>query len=280
MALQLNKLTKLPIIGISHTGHLFHDDLKKWNSISLKDQISHKIKYIEKNLMNDPDLAKVVHQDQQLNLILIGHSIGCYVILELLGSINPEMKSNIKKAILLFPTVERMAVTPNGKILTFITKFFLWFVHFFSYLLTLLPDFLHTHLVDLFFTKRHENYVKKNNDGLVHNASGVVSKMCRTYSCAKSCLTMAKDEMDQVKELNRDLIAEHKELLLFYYGTIDRWCPISYYYEMRDFINEDDNKMQNVILDSHGMEHSFILFEKQSNIISNLIHEWIKKLGL
>jgi hypothetical protein len=280
MAVQLNKLTKLPIIGISHTGHLFHDDINEWNSIGLKDQIAHKIKYIENHLHHDPDLEKVIHQDKQLNLILVGHSIGCYVILELLGSINPVMKSNIKKAFLLFPTVERMAVTPNGKILHFITNFFLWFVHFFSYLITLLPDFLHTNLVDWVFTKRHLNYVKKTNDGLVHNASKVVSKMCRTYSCAKSCLSMGRDEMNEVKELKKDLVIQHKDILLFYYGTNDRWCPISYYYEMREFINEEDKKLPTIILDSHGMEHSFIIFEKQCNIISSLMHEWINQLDL
>ncbi len=280
MAVELNKLTKLPIIGISHTGHLFHDNITEWNPISLKDQITHKIKYLENNLLNDPDLAKVIHQDKQINLILVGHSIGCYVILELLGSINQTIKSNIKKAILLFPTVERMSVTPNGKILTFISKFFVWFVYFVFYLITILPDFLHTNLVDVFFTKRHQKYVKKSSDDLVHNASRVVSKMCRNYSCARSCLHMAKDEMYEVNDLKRDLVLEHRDLLLFYYGTIDRWCPMSYYYEMRDFINEEDKKIKSVILDSHGMEHSFILFENQCNIISGLINEWITQLDL
>jgi hypothetical protein len=280
LAVELNKLTKLPIIGISHTGHLFHDNITEWNPISLKDQITHKIKYLENNLLNDPDLAKVIHQDKQINLILVGHSIGCYVILELLGSINQTIKSNIKKAILLFPTVERMSVTPNGKILTFISKFFVWFVYFVFYLITILPDFLHTNLVDVFFTKRHQKYVKKSSDDLVHNASRVVSKMCRNYSCARSCLHMAKDEMYEVNDLKRDLVLEHRDLLLFYYGTIDRWCPMSYYYEMRDFINEEDKKIKSVILDSHGMEHSFILFENQCNIISGLINEWITQLDL
>ncbi len=112
---------------------------------------------------------------------------------------------------------------------------------------------------------------------------------------------MAQDEMRQVNALNKKLVHENSHLLLFYYGTKDRWCPMSYYYEMRELTSNDRRDENNndsfedngsemeafvaeqqakpdVILDSHGMEHSFILFKKQSSIMSRLIHEWVGQL--
>ena len=40
-----------------------------------------------------------------LNLIFIGHSIGCWMICQLLKTMNPEMKKKVLKAYLLFPTI-------------------------------------------------------------------------------------------------------------------------------------------------------------------------------
>jgi predicted alpha/beta hydrolase family esterase len=82
------------VIGISHTGHLYDNKIKNWQPINLLTQINHKIEYIEKNLLND-----------DVNVVLIGHSIGCYIILEVLNYLNQDLKKKIKKAFLLMPTI-------------------------------------------------------------------------------------------------------------------------------------------------------------------------------
>lgn len=292
MAVELSELTCLPVMGISHTGHLFTDNsYDSWDSIGLADQIAHKIKFLEEHLQTDADLAERIDKEVPLNIVLVGHSIGCYVILEVLGAIRKDLKSKIKKCFLLFPAVERMSETPNGKKLTFLTRFFsrIWLLV--SYLITCLPQFIHSKLIDVFFFQRHKAYVRKSNDDLVHNACSVVSQMCKSYSCARSMIHMAKDEMDHVKLLNTQLVRENSHLLLFYYGTIDKWAPISFYYEMKQLIddgnvnNQEENNnnnngvlLPNVILDPHGMEHSFVLFKRQSSTISKSIHHWVSQL--
>uniref|UniRef100_A0A4W5PT56 Lipid droplet-associated hydrolase n=1 Tax=Hucho hucho TaxID=62062 RepID=A0A4W5PT56_9TELE len=48
-------------------------------------------------------------------LVLVGHSVGCYIILEMM-TWDPELQ--VVKSVMLFPTIERMAVTPQGRLLT------------------------------------------------------------------------------------------------------------------------------------------------------------------
>lgn len=113
-AKDLNAETELDVLGISHTGHLYDEKVKNWQPLNLLTQINHKIEYIEKYL-----------SDEDVNIILIGHSIGCYIILEVLNYMNKDLKKKVKKAFLLMPTIERMHESPNGKLLTFFYKLFL-----------------------------------------------------------------------------------------------------------------------------------------------------------
>ena len=95
---------------------------------------------------------------------------------------------------------------------------------------------------------------------------------------------MGKDEMDKVRLRQNQLIVDHLDSLVFYYGVTDKWCPIDYYHEIKDFADNflkttqqsnQTGKGHNVLLDSYGMEHGFVLFQKQCNIISKLIHKWL-----
>lgn len=277
-AQELNQTTNLPVVAVSHTGHMFYSDGLEgdnWPSASLDTQITHKLKFIEEHLMTD--------QAKFQNVIFVGHSIGCYCILEILGNIRPELKSRVKKAFLLFPTVERMAVTPSGKVLTFLTSFMLWFIYPLAYLISLLPEKLMAPLVNVFFTQRHNRYVSNDaSESLVDNAGGVVQKMIGTYHCTKSVMHMGKDEMREVTELKEHRVKENLDLLLFYYGRKDKWCPMNYHDDMKNLVetlkpNNKDNKedLAHVHLDEHNMEHAFILFKRQVSTLSKKIDEWI-----
>lgn len=72
-------------------------------------------------------------------LIFVGHSVGCYTILELLGQFSGEIRERISNAFLLMPTVERMRETPNGTHLTFASRYLFWLVYFLAYVVTILP---------------------------------------------------------------------------------------------------------------------------------------------
>lgn len=272
MAIELNKLTNHPVIGISHTGHLYDDSeqIKTWEPVNVVDQVEHKVKFIEKHLFNDPDLNNN-YSERDTELILIGHSVGCYVILETLTALNKSIKCQVKKSILLFPTIERMSETPNGKVLTFATRFFRWFIYLVAYLSAMLPKSIHDPLVNVLFTKRH------SDKDMVDNAHGVVLGMSKTFACVRSCFHMGHDEMKNVKKLNRSAVEANLGELVFYYGKTDKWCPIDYYHDMKTYVGSlDKHNPDHLVLDNHGLEHAFVLYKKQCSIISNMIKKWIE----
>ena len=66
---------------------------------ALEDQISHKLAFLRERA------------EHKTRLYLVGHSIGCYIILNMLKHLT---QSRVKKILFLFPTIERMSATPNG----------------------------------------------------------------------------------------------------------------------------------------------------------------------
>jgi len=211
-AQDLNAHTNLDVIGISHTGHFYDDNIKEWQPKNLLDQINDKIKYIEQHLMNQNDI----------DIILVGHSIGCYIILETLNYLDNNIKKRIKKAFLLMPTIERMRESPNGKLLTFFTKYFLWLIHLICYLCSIVPEFIQKKLIYFLFTRNHSH--------LSSGVDTVVLNMVRSFSCVRSAFHMGKDEMHHVRKLNHsNLIKQNYNSILLYYSVGDRWCPLNYY---------------------------------------------------
>jgi len=84
----------------------------EFNHRTLPGQIYHKLAFIRDHIPPPP------RTHPHLQLILIGHSIGCYMILSLLRS-----RVRVHRAALLFPTVERMAESPSGRVITPLLKY-------------------------------------------------------------------------------------------------------------------------------------------------------------
>uniref|UniRef100_A0A3B4A433 Lipid droplet-associated hydrolase n=1 Tax=Periophthalmus magnuspinnatus TaxID=409849 RepID=A0A3B4A433_9GOBI len=154
------------------------------------------------------------------HLVLIGHSIGCYIILEMMKR-NPELK--VLKAVMLFPTIERMAQTPQGRVVTPVICQLRYVAYFPVFLLSLLPESL-----------KH---------GLVRLAVYIYSRLSplsnfRTH-CANA-MYMGGQEMKKVLDRDNATIKKHLHKLIFYYGAADHWCPVEYYNDIkRDFPDGD-----------------------------------------
>ena len=257
---------------MSHTGHLYDQSLTDWKPANVEEQINDKVKFMEKHLFGQGD-------EQDFDVVFIGHSIGCYVILQLLDRLDAKLKSRVKKAVLLFPTVERMSETPNGRVFTFLTRneWFLRLLYFLVFLVTCLPSFIREPLIDRL-------YLKKNNStrdmALCDNMASVLSQMTRAFSCVRSVLFMGRDEMDKVSALNKRLVIENAHLLLFYYGTRDRWCPIDYYFDMLDMtsknIAETRGASPKILLDKLNLSHGFVVHKNQCSTVAKLTADWIK----
>ena len=148
--------------------------------LSLKEQVDHKLAFLEEFI---PDNARI---------ILVGHSIGSYIILKMLR--RSSRSEDILKAILLFPTIERMAVSPSGIYVTPMVNYFKWLVVFLAAVVSWLPDFAKNWLVQLWCSRR--NIGPCGHTGVL--------KLLNSRS-ANACLTMARDEMADVVEADDEV---------------------------------------------------------------------------
>lgn len=136
--------SRFPVWAVSHAGHCAppdHMDMVADASLAaeldvfgINGQIQHKLAFLRKNV------------PRETPLVLIGHSIGCYIILEMMKR-EPELK--VSKAVMLFPTIERMAVTPQGRAVTPLICQMRYVSYLPVFLLSLLPESLKNTLVKL-----------------------------------------------------------------------------------------------------------------------------------
>uniref|UniRef100_A0A8C6P4K6 Lipid droplet-associated hydrolase n=1 Tax=Nothobranchius furzeri TaxID=105023 RepID=A0A8C6P4K6_NOTFU len=160
-----------------------------------------------------------------VELVLVGHSIGCYMILEMLKR-NPELK--VLKAILLFPTIERMAQSPQGKVMTPVLCQMRYLAYLPVFLLSLLPGAVQALLVRLVLT----DFIPP----------------------AANSMYLGGQEMRKVLERDNLTIEKNLDKLIFYYGAADHWCPVTYFHDIRRDFPQGDFQ-----LCDKGFRHAFVL---------------------
>ncbi|KDR21527.1 lipid droplet-associated hydrolase [Zootermopsis nevadensis] len=216
---------------------------------NLKGQVEHKLAFIEK------------YVPQDVKIILIGHSIGAKMILEVLK--NDDTRSRVMKAYLLFPTIERMAESPNGKLLTGVIKHLVPVMIFLVWVFTFLPVFVKKFLLAMHFMLRSMP---------TYHVSTTMQLMNPTV--LENILFLALDEMEEVKELDDQSLREVNDLLYLYYGTTDGWVPLKYWKDIAQ--NHPDLKC---VLCENQIDHAFVLrhSDKMADILSDLIQEHEQK---
>uniref|UniRef100_A0A3B4YHD2 Lipid droplet-associated hydrolase n=1 Tax=Seriola lalandi dorsalis TaxID=1841481 RepID=A0A3B4YHD2_SERLL len=224
-----------PVWAVSHAGHCVPPDsmdmVQEADVFGLNGQIEHKLAFLRK------------HVPKETNLILVGHSIGCYIILEMIKR-DPELK--ILKAVMLFPTIERMAQTPQGKVMTPVLCHMRYVAYLPLFLLSLLPDRFKSSLIKLVFA---------------------MTQMQLSLFIANA-MYMGGQEMKNVLERDNITIKNNLEKLIFYYGATDHWCPVQYYLDIKqDFPHGDIRLCEN------GFRHAFVL--DAGGEVAKMVVEWI-----
>jgi len=87
-------------------------DPKKYPDLyTVKGQIEHKLRFIEKYVPDNCDLY------------LVGHSVGSKIISELLKDRAMAQRLSVKRSVFLFPTLQKMRETPSGRKLNIFNAF-------------------------------------------------------------------------------------------------------------------------------------------------------------
>ncbi|XP_018589686.2 lipid droplet-associated hydrolase isoform X1 [Scleropages formosus] len=230
---------RYPVWAVSHAGHCVPPDtmdmledvapVQTGDVFGLQGQIEHKLAFLREHVPRDT------------RLVLIGHSIGCYIILDMMKR---EPRLQVLKSVLLFPTIERMAATPQGRLMTPVLCRLRYATYLPVFLLSLLPLGLKTSIVK--FALR----------GLSSLDPKITNAAVRLLSvdCVANAMYMGSQEMVQVLERDSCTIGQNLDKLVFYYGATDHWCPVQYYQDIkRDFPDG------NIQLCSRGFRHAFVL---------------------
>nr|XP_020471359.1 lipid droplet-associated hydrolase [Monopterus albus]XP_020471360.1 lipid droplet-associated hydrolase [Monopterus albus] len=242
-----------PVWAVSHAGHCAPPDsmdmvedmtlAAEVDVFGLSGQVEHKLGFLRENL------------PRETSLVLVGHSIGCYIILEMMKR-DPELK--VLKAVMLFPTIERMAQTPQGKVMTPVLCHMRYVAYLPLFLLSLLPDRLKSSLIKLVL-----GGIRYLDLTVVQPAVGLLSG-----DSAANGMYMGSQEMRKVLERDNVTIRKNLEKLIFYYGASDHWCPVQYYHDIKqDFPNGDIRMCKN------GFRHAFVLDAGRE--VAKMVVEWI-----
>ncbi|PBP22738.1 hypothetical protein BUE80_DR006409 [Diplocarpon rosae] len=215
------------------------------------------------------------------NVILIGHSVGSYILLELIKRLGKSSPVKIKAGILLFPTITHIAKSPSGVRLSTlfrIPNFPKKVEAVGKALIVLAPGNALRWLVG--FVAR-----------MPREAAEVTTLFLRSRMGVWQALHMAKDEMDVITEDRWDddiWGAEHEDLvtqseapkLIFYFGQNDHWVAD----HTRDALIAARSRQEGatksskpvMLIDNSGIPHGFCI--RHSETVAEKVGLWINEL--
>ena len=183
------------------------------NYLNLDEQIHHKLEFIKSKL------------SPAAKLILVGHSIGTYIILKLMT--HESIFERVDYTVLLFPTIENLYQTPLGRLCKPIANYGRIFVAAIAHIASFMP----TSMKNLFI----KFWAFDNN---VNEQILKASHLLAEYTVANHSLFLVASEIERVKELDTsmlEVIERGKRKITFYYGSNDPWAPVSYYERIKGF---------------------------------------------
>lgn len=170
--------------------------------------------------------------------------------------------NRIQHAYLLFPTVERMATSPNGLFFTNTVLPFLFLLRYIVDIFSKFPISVQTLMLLYYFSL----------SSIPQHFLGTALKYARP-SIMEKVLYLANEEMTRLNELDSETLQtlrENQKILKFYYGANDGWTPRKYIYQLKKKIPELDLE-----IDNQKTEHAFVL--KSSVEVGKLVAKWIMR---
>ncbi|GLH05871.1 Lipid droplet-associated hydrolase [Gryllus bimaculatus] len=239
----------MPVWILSHAGHEVGQDVTipplsgNRELYNLEGQIKHKIEFLKK------------YVPPHVNIYFIGHSIGSYMILRVLKQF-PEIKGRVIKAYMLFPTIQKMRDSPNGKFFSGVIQYIVPIIVFLSWIFTLLPLVVRKTLLYGYFT------IQSTKKDMIRPTMKLINPRA-----LRNVFFLAKEEMDVVTELDPDLINNVVDKLFFYFSTSDGWVPLSYYEDLKK-----SHPRIHALTTNH--RHAFVLDSGRE--VGYCVSKWIK----
>lgn len=221
---------KIFILIISQAGH--SPPLK--HCFTLNEQIEHKLSAIE----------QILPRENNHRLILIGHSIGAYMLLKIFD----RLSDRIDRAFLLFPTIERMRESDAGKRFLRFYPILIYLLPFLCLLANFLIPFKRK-FISYYFVNSPEEDRKVLIDTVQYDLLNPLTM--------RNVLQMANEEMSVVRKRPDELIERYLDRLTFYYGENDHWVPNDIIEQMKTLYPRGDiHRCTNRYMHAFVLKHS------------------------
>ena len=244
--------TEYRVYAMSYPGHdvsgLSSDVKGAWDRLSLEEQIEHKIAFIRAHV---PEGAKV---------ILIGHSLGCYIIMQMLKR-NSLANIEIVKIGLICPVIACMAESPTGQ----------WFGPFctkhplLGRALVQSASWLPRFILRRFVSQKLEDYFGASDylEDIVSTAINFVKQP----PCVLNAIHIGIDALDVIKEMDMDTLIQYKDRLTIWYTSLDHWVPDGMYQDLAKAHPE-------LCIHPIGTQHAFMLHAAVE--VAKAVGAWLK----
>jgi len=244
--------TKTPIWCVGHAGHDVVDDPPLSGNedlFSLEGQIRHKVKFLKEHVPHGADVT------------LIGHSLGCKIILDVMKRCQMEDSddggsSYQFRGYMLFPMIERMYETPNGKGAWLQTFYLKWLMIAVSWLLNTLPHKWKKSLVQCFQSCDDPPSLNAIMD-TVHPGR------------VRNALHLSAHELLEIKDLDVDTIEKFSDGLRFYYSPTDGWAPVAFYHNL---VKSVPGIRAEMAPSDKPIPHAFVLYENDR--VADIVSHW------
>ncbi|KAL7070507.1 hypothetical protein ACQ4LE_010577 [Meloidogyne hapla] len=258
----------IKFFSIAHANHvplppgISENDEQRNKRFNLDEQINIKMEFM------DEYLHKIVGPKKS-RIFLIGHSIGAYIALKLL----PKLLNdgwNCVTCYCLFPTVEDMALTPNGIRMGPIVKFINRFDSIFKWIFA---------LINCVIPQRFKKWVVRKHLGeLMADSTVEAGAELINPLVFRNIVHMTVHELEEVRNFDESLLAEpQKHYVMFFYGREDGWVPVEFASRMMGRVPRGTFQ---VLIDPRSeYDHAFVL--KNSRQMAERLNRLIlTKLGI
>lgn len=186
---------------------------------------------------------------------MVGHSIGAWLSLELLNN-HDSITKRVSSVNLLFPTLQKMAESKNGKFLNNVLRKINFLIIMFFSIVALLPLWFRTYVIRLYL---------KFNSLPPHYTERILKYL--NPKVGEKVLFLAYHEMDTVTTLNTAALDKVKHLTNVIYSDRDGWAPVEYMNDLKTF-------QPNLQMTKVHINHAFVL--KYSEQVAEMVSDFIK----
>ncbi|KAK9484178.1 hypothetical protein V1527DRAFT_484208 [Lipomyces starkeyi] len=257
-----------------------YTDFSKQAYYNLDDQVEHKFEILSELLEKYYYLGPGGTQKQ---VVLVGHSIGCWLMQHLLVRIsNSDLQITVKLAILLFPTIKNIGESDSGvkfrRIISHVPKLANIAGSTIYYLTSYLPGPVVQSIVNLFMCFPPEH------------ASKATQALIASPSVVYQCVRLGAEEMEKIADeaedvgslfwgglwgtLHRDGSGQGR--IIAYFAQEDHWVGNHTRAEIIEVHSSRSNVKFMVSSAEDNCKHAFCV--NDSEVMANYVVQWIREI--